>query len=98
MTFEGLNILDPSESSLGLQSSLSGGKIISERAEREERFVMLVDWVIYPVWKQRQKHYLLFPQNKSEWWRKLANFFQFFFPLNYYYCQLSPIIRLRLGD
>lgn len=40
MTFEGLNILDPSESSLGLQSSLSGGKIISERAGTEERFVM----------------------------------------------------------
>lgn len=40
MTFDGLNILDPSESSLGLQFSLSGGKITSERAGTEEEFVM----------------------------------------------------------
>lgn len=40
MTFEGLNILDLSESSLGLQFSLSGGKITSEKAGTEEGFVM----------------------------------------------------------
>lgn len=40
MTFEGLNILDLSESSLGLLFSLSGGKITSERAGTEEGFVM----------------------------------------------------------
>lgn len=40
MTFEGLNILNPSESSLGLQFSLSGGKITSERVGTEEGFLM----------------------------------------------------------
>lgn len=39
MAFEGSNILDPFESSLGLQFSLSGGKTTSERAGTEEGFV-----------------------------------------------------------